>query len=182
LRLQFCSSSCRRRRCSSTAFSNRDGQFTLENIAGLFQPPIPASYLVSIQISLPQPSWGGLLGFLMAYALTVGNLPRWLRAVTLTFAGVASNFAGVPLAFAFISTLGQVGFVTVLLRNTLMGLEHLRHRLQSLQLPGVEPDLHVLPVSPHAADHGAGHRRSQTRVARGRREPGRQHGGSIGCA
>jgi putative spermidine/putrescine transport system permease protein len=35
----------------------------------------------------------------------------------LTFAGVASNFAGVPLAFAFISTLGRMGFVTVFLRN-----------------------------------------------------------------
>ena len=44
----------------------------------------------------------------MAYALIAGNLPRWTRPVTLTFAGVASNFAGVPLAFAFISTLGQV--------------------------------------------------------------------------
>ena len=34
----------------------------------------------------------------------------------LTFSGVASNFAGVPLAFAFISTMGRVGFITVLLR------------------------------------------------------------------
>lgn len=99
------------------SFQNRDGQFTLENIAGLFQPPIPASYLLSIQISLTTALMGGLLGFFMAYALTVGNLPRWIRAVTLTFAGVASNFAGVPLAFAFIATLGQVGFLTVLLRN-----------------------------------------------------------------
>jgi putative spermidine/putrescine transport system permease protein len=37
----------------------------------------------------------------------------------LTFSGVASNFAGVPLAFAFISTLGRTGFVTVLLREAL---------------------------------------------------------------
>jgi putative spermidine/putrescine transport system permease protein len=35
----------------------------------------------------------------------------------MTFCGVASNFAGVPLAFAFISTLGRVGFMTVLLRE-----------------------------------------------------------------
>src|SRR5581483_5858082 len=31
--------------------------------------------------------------------------------------GVASNFAGVPLAFAFFSTLGRTGFLTALLRN-----------------------------------------------------------------
>ena len=35
----------------------------------------------------------------------------------MTFSGVASNFAGVPLALAFISTLGQLGLVTVLLQR-----------------------------------------------------------------
>ncbi len=35
----------------------------------------------------------------------------------LTFCGVASNFAGVPLALAFTFTLGQLGFVTVLMRD-----------------------------------------------------------------
>ena len=33
----------------------------------------------------------------------------------MTFSGVASNFAGMPLAFAFIATLGRTGLVTVLL-------------------------------------------------------------------
>ncbi|MCC6206199.1 MAG: ABC transporter permease subunit, partial [Hyphomicrobiales bacterium] len=36
---------------------------------------------------------------------------------TMTFSGVASNFAGVPLAFAFLATLGRLGLVTVLLRD-----------------------------------------------------------------
>jgi putative spermidine/putrescine transport system permease protein len=35
----------------------------------------------------------------------------------MTFSGVASNFAGVPLAFAFLATLGRLGLVTVLLRE-----------------------------------------------------------------
>ncbi len=35
----------------------------------------------------------------------------------MTFSGVASNFAGVPLALAFIFTLGTLGFLTVLLRD-----------------------------------------------------------------
>jgi putative spermidine/putrescine transport system permease protein len=101
------------------SFRDAQGGFTLANIAGLFQPPIPASYWLSIRISLATALGGGILGFFMAYALIAGNLPRWLRPVTLTFAGVASNFAGVPLAFAFISTLGRTGFVTVLLRELL---------------------------------------------------------------
>jgi putative spermidine/putrescine transport system permease protein len=99
------------------SFRNQDGAFTLQNLVDLSQPPIPQSYWLSIRISLFTALGGGLLGFMMAYALTMGNLPRWLRPATLTFAGVASNFAGVPLAFAFISTLGRTGFVTVVLRD-----------------------------------------------------------------
>jgi putative spermidine/putrescine transport system permease protein len=37
----------------------------------------------------------------------------------LTFSGVASNFAGVPLAFAFLATIGPVGLITALLRTKL---------------------------------------------------------------
>jgi putative spermidine/putrescine transport system permease protein len=33
----------------------------------------------------------------------------------MTFSGVASNFAGLPLAFAFLATLGRTGIVTTLL-------------------------------------------------------------------
>ena len=101
------------------SFRSSQGGFTLENLRGLTEPPIPQSYWLSIRISAVTALGGGLLGFLMAYALTMGNLPRWMRPVTLTFAGVASNFAGVPLAFAFISTLGRTGFVTVILRDLL---------------------------------------------------------------
>ena len=35
----------------------------------------------------------------------------------MTFSGVASQFAGVPLAFAFLATLGPVGIVTVFLKT-----------------------------------------------------------------
>jgi putative spermidine/putrescine transport system permease protein len=38
----------------------------------------------------------------------------------MTFSGVASQFAGVPLAFAFLATLGRTGLVTYLL-NTYLG-------------------------------------------------------------
>jgi putative spermidine/putrescine transport system permease protein len=36
-----------------------------------------------------------------------------------TFSGVAANFGGIPLAFAFIATLGNVGIVTTFLQNQL---------------------------------------------------------------
>ena len=44
----------------------------------------------------------------------MGGLPRWLRPMVMTFSGVASNFAGVPLAFAFLAALGPQGLVTKL--------------------------------------------------------------------
>jgi len=47
----------------------------------------------------------------------LGGLPAWLRPVLMTFSGVASNFAGLPLAFAFIATLGRTGLATTLLQT-----------------------------------------------------------------
>lgn len=99
------------------AFLNADGQLTLENIAGLFTPKILASYSISLKISLASAFGGTLIGFFLAWAVVLGGLPAWIRSAILTFSGVASNFAGVPLAFAFLATLGRTGLVTVLLRD-----------------------------------------------------------------
>jgi putative spermidine/putrescine transport system permease protein len=99
------------------SFRDNSGRFTLGNLVGLFRPDILSSYLLSIEISAATAIGGGLFGFLLAYAVTVGGLPRFVRGGLMTFSGVASNFAGVPLAFAFISVLGRTGFVTTVLRN-----------------------------------------------------------------
>lgn len=101
------------------AFRDNTGKLTLMNFVGLLDPSILSAYWVTIKISLTTAIGGGLLGFLMAYAVTVGKLPRPIRTALLTFSGVASNFAGVPLAFAFIATLGRTGLVTLLLKNVL---------------------------------------------------------------
>ncbi len=101
------------------AFRDNTGKLTLMNFVGLLDPSILSAYWVTIKISLATAIGGGLLGFLMAYAVTVGKLPRPIRTALLTFSGVASNFAGVPLAFAFIATLGRTGLVTLLLKNVL---------------------------------------------------------------
>jgi putative spermidine/putrescine transport system permease protein len=104
------------------AFQDAEGKFTLLNFVGLFEASILSSYWVTIRISLVTAIGGGLLGFFMIYAVTLGGLPRWMRTVLTTFSGVASNFAGVPLAFAFIATLGRTGMVTVFLK-LLFGLD-----------------------------------------------------------
>ena len=97
------------------SFTAQDGALTLDNYAHLTDPLPLNAYLTSIEISLVTAVAGGIFGFLMAYAVISGGLPRFLRAGLFTFAGVASNFAGVPLALAFIFTLGRVGLLTTFL-------------------------------------------------------------------
>jgi putative spermidine/putrescine transport system permease protein len=97
------------------SFQDRQGSFTLENIAGLTQPFILDAYWLSIKVSLVTAIGGAFFGFLLAYAAVMGGLPSPLRSALMTFSGVASNFAGVPLSFAFIATLGRVGMITTLL-------------------------------------------------------------------
>lgn len=97
------------------SFQDADGNFTLQNIVNLFQPSIRNAYWISIKVSLASALLGALIGFFLAYAVVMGGLPKWLRPMVMTFSGVASNFAGVPLAFAFLATLGPTGLVTALL-------------------------------------------------------------------
>ncbi|EHS50570.1 ABC-type transporter, integral membrane subunit [Rhizobium sp. PDO1-076] len=101
------------------AFQTPDGTFTLDNIRGLYTPSIMSAYLISIRISLASAILGCAIGFAVAAAVVLGGLPQWIRGPLLTFSGVASNFAGVPLAFAFLATLGPVGLVTVFLKTQL---------------------------------------------------------------
>lgn len=101
------------------SFQDTTGAPTLTNLRNLLQPNILDAYWLSIRVSAVTAVGGGLLGFLLAYAITLGHAPPWVRATLTTFSGVASNFAGVPLAFAFVSTLGRTGFVTVILDDGL---------------------------------------------------------------
>ena len=101
------------------AFQDHDGAFTLGNLQRLGQASIANSYLLSIKVSLASALFGTVFGLALALAVVRGGLPDWLRPTLMTFSGVASNFAGVPLAFAFIATLGRTGFVTLLLKNFL---------------------------------------------------------------
>lgn len=99
------------------AFLTPDGSLTLKNIADLFTKSIRDSYWISIKVSLASSLGGALIGFYLAWALVMGGLPTWVRHAFLTFSGVASNFAGVPLAFAFIATIGRLGLITLLMTN-----------------------------------------------------------------
>jgi putative spermidine/putrescine transport system permease protein len=94
------------------SFQSGAGALTLQNYSDLSQQFIIDAYSNSIEISAVTAIAGGIAGLLLAYAVVSGRLPRWLQGVVLTFCGVASNFAGVPLALAFIFTIGHNGIVT----------------------------------------------------------------------
>ena len=99
------------------AFQAQDGSFTFQNMIDLNTASIRNAYWTSIKLSFITAALGCAVGFGMAAAVVFGGLPKGVRSPLLTFSGVASNFAGVPLAFAFIATLGPVGLITVWLRT-----------------------------------------------------------------
>lgn len=95
------------------SFQTPEGQFTFQNIINILnRTDILNAFKTSITISLITAVGGAIFGFLLAYAVILGSLPKFLRSFLITFSGVASNFAGVPLAFAFIATMGNAGLVT----------------------------------------------------------------------
>ncbi len=96
---------------------NTTGAPTIDNYAALSTPLVVSAFRNSIEISLVTAIVGGIFGFLLAAAVILGRLPGVLRSALMTFSGVASNFAGIPLALAFIYTLSTQGMVTDLLNS-----------------------------------------------------------------
>ena len=150
------------RRLLVGAFRTQDGEFTTEFIKDIFKGSSLGAY-TSIEISLITAVLGGL-GFLIAYAALSRGAPRFIRPVLMTFSGVAANFGGVPLAFAFISTLGTVGLATRALDN--IGLNPYDHGF-ALRLLGPRRHLPLLPDPAHDPRHRARNRRAETGMARG---------------
>jgi putative spermidine/putrescine transport system permease protein len=118
-----------------SAFQGPDGGFTLQNIVDLGTPQIVSSFWISIRVSVASAVLGAAAGLIIALAVIRGRLPDSIRSVVLTFSGVASQFAGIPLAFAFIATLGRLGLLTVGLK--LMGIDIYRAGFNLLSFWGL---------------------------------------------
>ncbi len=101
------------------AFKDAHGHATTEHIRQIIHSPYKEQYWLSIKISLITAGLGCLFGLAIAYAAIREGTPRFVRTTVTTFSGVAANFAGVPLAFAFIATLGTIGIVTTFIRDHL---------------------------------------------------------------
>jgi putative spermidine/putrescine transport system permease protein len=99
------------------AFKGANGHFTFANVDAIVHAPYLGSFESSLELSGLSALMGGVLGFLVANAVAQRGVPRALRPIVVTFSGMASNFAGVPLAFAFTATIGTGGVVTDLLSH-----------------------------------------------------------------
>jgi len=108
------------------AFQGTVHGYTFGNVRQLFNHPYIDAYKTSIEVSLVTAVIGGVAGLFIAYAAIREGTPRWIRAALTTFSGVAANFGGIPLAFAFIATLGPLGIITVFFRKHRHGKQN-RH-------------------------------------------------------
>ncbi|MFF1343781.1 ABC transporter permease [Streptomyces sp. NPDC058290] len=95
-------------------------RLTGEHLARSLQGPYLGSLIGSVQLSALTALIGGVLGVLIAQAV-VTSRSQALRSAALTASGVLANFGGVPLAFAFIATVGISGVVTQLADLTSLG-------------------------------------------------------------
>ncbi|MFD5511832.1 ABC transporter permease [Streptomyces sp. NPDC127051] len=88
-------------------------RLTGEHLSRSLRGPYLDSLIGSVQLSALTALIGGVLGVLIAQAV-VTSRSQALRSAALTASGVLANFGGVPLAFAFIATVGISGVVTQL--------------------------------------------------------------------
>jgi len=95
---------------------SRTGAFTFGNFSYLQHPLDLVPFRNSLELSLASTLLGSLVGLLIAQAIVSSRRPI-VQEIATTFSSVAANFAGVPLAFAFIATLGASGLLT----KTLLG-------------------------------------------------------------
>jgi len=118
------------------AFQAKSTGYTLDNVRTLFNHPFIDAYWASIKLSLITAAIGGVAGLFIAYAAIREGTPKWIRSALTTFSGVAANFGGIPLAFAFIASLGPLGILTLFLKNQL-GFDITAHGFSLFSMTGV---------------------------------------------
>jgi len=101
-----------------TSFHNNAGEWSFESFIRLGEAQYVSAFVNTAALATTTALIGGLGGLILAWALATLRRPAWLRDVVLSFSGVASQFGGVPLAFAFVAALGTQGVVTNAVRDT----------------------------------------------------------------
>lgn len=95
-----------------------DSGFTLDNIEALFESAALRVLWRSLLLSAVSAVVGAVFGAFLAYLVVTRPRTSLFRRVVTAISGVLAQFGGVPLAFAFIATLGFSGVVTQAMRDT----------------------------------------------------------------
>lgn len=111
------------------------GGFSLTNFAGINKPYMVKAFSLSLSVSAVSAVAGAFFGAVLAYAVVTGNPRGLLRRSIMSASGVLAQFGGVALAFAFLATLGTVGFVTVFLKDH--GIDIYAHGVWLYDAPGI---------------------------------------------
>ncbi|MFD8424681.1 MULTISPECIES: ABC transporter permease subunit [Streptomyces] len=85
--------------------------YTTANLTASLQGAYLTALVGSVKLSAVSAALATVLGLLLAQAVVTSRF-RALREAVLTASGVLANFGGVPLAFAFVATLGNAGVLT----------------------------------------------------------------------
>lgn len=85
--------------------------YTTANLTGSLHGAYLTALVGSVKLSAISAVIGTVFGLLLAQAVVTSRF-RAVREAVLTASGVLANFGGVPLAFAFVATLGNSGVVT----------------------------------------------------------------------
>jgi len=117
------------------SFTDPKGGFSLANFQGINKPYMLKSFQQSLIISAISAGAGAIFGSLLAYAVVTGNPNGILRRAVMSASGVLAQFGGVALAFAFIATLGTIGFVTEFLLNH--GIDIFHNGVWLYETPGL---------------------------------------------
>ncbi|HEV7188952.1 MAG TPA: ABC transporter permease subunit [Blastococcus sp.] len=102
----------------STDQTTFEEHWSTDSIVAITEGPYRRAYLGSLELSLITAVVGALLGLALAVAVLQTRRNLLLRRLVLTASGVLANFGGVPLAFAFLATIGNAGVITALLSDT----------------------------------------------------------------
>jgi len=116
------------------AFVGKEGP-TLSNITDLNEGFVLNAFVSSLLISTASAVVGAVAGALLAYAVATGNPRGVLRRVVSSACGVLAQFGGVTLAFAFVATIGSVGFIRLWLQDR--GLDIYANGVWLTELPGL---------------------------------------------
>ena len=148
------------------AFRDNTGHLSMSNISTLLNSSQPYlhDYMTSLELSAVSAALAGVIGLVGTVAL-VGSPSRLFRQLVASACGVLANTGGVPLAFAFIASIGNSGVVTELADPP--RLQPLRPRVHALLLRRPRHRLPVLPAAAHDLADAAAGRGVAERVARG---------------